>query len=202
MVCAGMEQTEKSHKVFFLIDGLLLIPGIKIIAIDGNAAAGKSSLTLRIAEKYDCNVFHTDDFFLPPDKKTEQRLKEAGGNMDRERLAEEVLDKIRRHRTFSYRRYDCKLTAFLPPTLVSPKRLNIVEGVYSLHPDLIRYYDLKIFLSLNKEEQFRRILHRSGAQMYKRFIEEWIPLEDRYFTEFNIKEDSDICIDCFAPGDL
>ncbi len=197
-----MEQTEKSHKVFFLIDGLLLIPGIKIIAIDGNAAAGKSSLALRIAEKYDCNVFHTDDFFLPPDKKTEQRLKEAGGNMDRERLAEEVLDKIRRHRTFSYRRYDCKLTAFLPPTLVSPKRLNIVEGVYSMHPDLIRYYDLKIFLSLDKEEQSRRILHRNSAPMHKRFIEEWIPLEDRYFAEFNIKADSDLCIDSFAPGDF
>jgi len=202
MVCAGMEQTEKSHKVFFLIDGLLLIPGIKIIAIDGNAAAGKSSLTLRIAEKYDCNVFHTDDFFLPPDKKTEQRLKEAGGNMDRERLAEEVLDKIRKYRAFSYRRYDCKLTAFLPPALVYPKRLNIVEGVYSMHPDLIRYYDLKIFLSLDKEEQSRRILHRNSAPMHKRFIEEWIPLEDRYFAEFNIKADSDLCIDSFAPGDF
>ena len=202
MVCAGMEQTEKSHKVFFLIDGLLLIPGIKIIAIDGNAAAGKSSLALRIAEKYDCNVFHTDDFFLPPDKKTEQRLKEAGGNMDRERLAEEVLDKIRKYRAFSYSRYDCKLTAFLPPALVSPKRLNIVEGVYSMHPDLIRYYDLKIFLSLDKEEQSRRILHRNSAPMHKRFIEEWIPLEDRYFAEFNIKADSDLCIDSFAPGDF
>ncbi len=197
-----MEQTEKSHKVFFLIDGLLLIPGIKIIAIDGNAAAGKSSLALRIAEKYDCNVFHTDDFFLPPDKKTEQRLKEAGGNMDRERLAEEVLDKIRKYRAFSYRRYDCKLTAFLPPALVYPKRLNIVEGVYSMHPDLIRYYDLKIFLSLDKEEQSRRILHRNSAPMHKRFIEEWIPLEDRYFAEFNIKADSDLCIDSFAPGDF
>lgn len=202
MVCGGMEQTEKSHKVFFLIDGLLLIPGIKIIAIDGNAAAGKSSLALRIAEKYDCNVFHTDDFFLPPDKKTEQRLKEAGGNMDRERLAEEVLDKIRKYRAFSYRRYDCKLTAFLPPALVYPKRLNIVEGVYSMHPDLIRYYDLKIFLSLDKEEQSRRILHRNSAPMHKRFIEEWIPLEDRYFAEFNIKADSDLCIDSFAPGDF
>ena len=202
MVCAGMEQTEKSHKVFSLIDGLLLIPGIKIIAIDGNAAAGKSSLALRIAEKYDCNVFHTDDFFLPPDKKTEQRLKEAGGNMDRERLAEEVLDKIRKYRAFSYRKYDCKLTAFLPPALVSPKRLNIVEGVYSMHPDLIRYYDLKIFLSLDKEEQSRRILHRNSAPMHKRFIEEWIPLEDRYFAELNIKADSDLCIDSFAPGDF
>jgi uridine kinase len=186
-----MKHTEQFEKVLLLIDNLLKQPGIKIVAIDGNAAAGKSVLASLIAEKYNCNLFHMDDYFLPPEKKTEARLKQTGGNIDWERFREEVLDNIRRGGDFSYVRYDCKTQSFYPPTEVRPKKLNLVEGVYSLHPELAHYYDLKLFLSLDQPEQSRRILERNGARMHKRFLEEWIPMENRYFDEFNIKENCD-----------
>ena len=102
-----------------------------------------------------------DDFFLPPETKTEARLIQTGGNVDWERFREEVLENIRRGNKFCYRKYDCKIQSFHPPAEVNPKKLNLVEGVYSLHPELIDYYDLKLFLWVDEEEQSRRILHET-----------------------------------------
>ena len=41
-----------------------------IVAIDGNCASGKTTLTAQLAEHFDCNVFHMDDFFLRPEQRT------------------------------------------------------------------------------------------------------------------------------------
>ena len=100
-----MKYKEHLDKVFSLIDDLLKHPGTKIIAIDGNAAAGKSVLASRIAEKYDCNIFHMDDFFLPPETKTEARHIQTGGKVEWERFREELLEYISRGNKNSYRKY-------------------------------------------------------------------------------------------------
>jgi len=75
------------------------------------------------------------------------------------------------------------------PVPVNPNSLNIVEGAYSLHPYLIGAYDIKVFMSIDETEQKRRLSERS-ADLYERFIHEWIPMENKYFSHFNV---SDIC---------
>lgn len=69
--------------------------GRAVAAIDGNAAAGKSTLAARIAAffapQYSVNVFHMDDFFLPGALRTPERLAEPGGNVHYERFQDEVL---------------------------------------------------------------------------------------------------------------
>ena len=61
-----------------------------IIAIDGRAASGKSTLAQQLGELLDADVIHMDDFFLPPSLRTKERLSEPGGNVHYERFAEEV----------------------------------------------------------------------------------------------------------------
>ena len=61
-----------------------------IIAIDGNSGAGKSTMAKHIKEHFDCNVFIWMTF-LPLELKTEERLKEVGGNVDYVRFRHEVL---------------------------------------------------------------------------------------------------------------
>ncbi|MBS7324987.1 MAG: (d)CMP kinase, partial [Angelakisella sp.] len=39
---------------------------ISVIALDGRAAAGKSTLAAALAETLQAAVIHMDDFFLPP----------------------------------------------------------------------------------------------------------------------------------------
>lgn len=179
-------------EVFRRIDALLKEKGMVTVAIDGCCGAGKSMLASLICGVYDCNVFHMDDFFLRPVQRTPQRLKETGGNVDYERFAEEIIAGLRCGKGFSYRKYDCGLQALDEEIDVKPKKLNIIEGSYSMHPKLIEAYDLKILLQTDERKQKERILKRSGEAMLKRFINEWIPLEDEYMKMFGIKEKSDI----------
>jgi len=182
----------KFFDVFLKTDMLLKIRETVIIAIDGNSGAGKSFLAGLLGDVYDCNIFHMDDFFLTPDLRTAERLSEAGGNVDYERFRREVLDNIRKKEVFSYRRYNCSTGSLEKPVQVYRKRLNIVEGCYSMHPALADEYDLKIFLGIGRETQIARILERNGPEMLKRFIYEWIPLEDRYFSELDIPGKCDL----------
>lgn len=189
-----MEFDNQLGIIYLRIDDLLTSPGTKIIAIDGNSGAGKSFLACRIADRYDCNVFHMDDFFLPPEKKTADRLAEAGGNVDRERFLKEILNPVRNGAGFVYHRYDCRSLSMQESAIIQPKKLNVVEGAYSMHPDLFPFYDFSIFLGIEAEEQSARILNRSGPLLHKRFLEEWIPLENHYFSELKIKEKCDVAI--------
>ncbi|MBQ5783103.1 MAG: hypothetical protein IIV99_06955, partial [Oscillospiraceae bacterium] len=78
-----------------------------IVAIDGSCAAGKSTLCTFLQENSDCNVFHMDDFFLTPDMKTDDRLSQAGGNVDYERFKTQVTDNLLLGQDFVYDIYDC-----------------------------------------------------------------------------------------------
>lgn len=178
--------------VFASIDSMLKTRETVKVAIDGSSGAGKSFLAGLLGEVYDCNVFHMDDFFLTPWLRTEERLKEPGGNVDYVRFRDEVLDKIKEHEMFSYRKFNCSKCEFEDPVRVLPKRVNIIEGCYSLHPYLIEDYDLKIFLHTGRKKQIERILQRNGPVMLERFVNEWIPLEDEYFEKLNIPGKCDL----------
>ena len=164
-----------------------------IVAIDGNCTAGKTTLANKLAEIYDCNVFHMDDFFLRPEQRTVERFAEIGGNVDYERFNKEVLLPLKFGKPFSYRPFDCSTFQLTDPVTVSPKKLNIIEGTYSLHPYFGDVYDLKILLTITPELQRERILQRP-AFLHKRFFEEWIPMENRYFDGFGIPEKCDLVI--------
>ena len=162
------------------INMLLEEKNFVIVAIDGKCTSGKTTLASKLAELYDCNVFHMDDFFLRPEQRTPERFAEVGGNVDYERFLEEVLLSLKSSKTFSYRPFDCSTFTLSDPVIVTPKRLNIIEGTYSHHPYFGNQYDLKILLTIDEETQRRRILDRPEF-LHKRFFEEWIPMENRYF---------------------
>jgi len=173
----------------------LLSEGREItVAIDGNSGSGKSTLSSLLGNIYDCNIFHMDDFFLQPGQRTEDRMKEVGGNVDYVRFKTQVLDKLKKDTEFEYQIYDCSALRLTDYVVVFPKKLNIVEGVYSMHPTLYNAYDFKIFLQADEEIQRCRILQRSGEYMLHRFLNEWIPLESKYFSEMNIAKKCDLVL--------
>jgi len=184
-------------EVFCRIDSLQESQNTVNVAIDGNSGSGKSTLASLIGDIYDCNIFNMDHFFLTPELRTEERFKEVGGNVDYVRFKQEVIAGLQSGHEFQYRIYDCRQNVFGQPISVIPKKLNIIEGSYSMHPTLINNYDLKIFLHIDEKKQRLRILKRNGASMLKRFLGEWIPLENRYFKELNIQEQSDLVFRSF-----
>lgn len=166
--------------------------GSVTVAIDGNSGAGKSTLAKLLSQLFDCNVFHADDFFLPLEKRTPERLAEVGGNMDRERFREEICEKLQENKPFSYRPFNCSVMELSTPVEVQPKKINILEGAYCMHPELREYYDIKVFLSISPAEQSTRILERNGGFMLRRFLEEWIPMENAYFEGMKVREACDL----------
>ena len=169
------------------IDLLLAEQDQVMVAIDGKCTSGKTTLAGKLAEIYDCNVFHMDDFFLRPEQRTPERFAEVGGNVDYERFLEEVLLPLKSGKAFSYRPFDCSTFALSAPIQVTPKKLNIVEGTYSHHPYFGDPYDLKILLTVDEETQRQRIEQRPSF-LHKRFFDEWIPMENRYFAAFDDPE--------------
>ncbi len=179
-------------EVFREIDRVLAASGNRqvIVSIDGMCGSGKTTLAAKIKENYDCNVFHMDDFFLRPEQRTPERLAEPGGNVDYERFKEEIFDHIADPDGLTYRVYNCKIQAMDGFITVPYKKLNIIEGAYSRHPYFGEPYDLKFVCKIRFEEQLNRIMRRNGPEMLKRFKNEWIPMENRYFETFEIEKDS------------
>ena len=155
-----------------------------MLAIEGGAASGKSTLADLLTAIYpDTALFHADDFFLRPEQRTAARYAQPGGNLDRERLESEILIPISRNEAAVYRLFDCRTLSLREPVTVLPGRLNIVEGSYSFHPELARYYDLSVFLDISPETQRSRILKRNGPEWGQQFFDRWVPLEQTYFHE-------------------
>ena len=175
------------------IDGLLA-NGNAVVAIEGGSASGKTTLAKFLTAVYDCTVFHMDDFFLRPEQRTKARFDEIGGNVDRERFLSEVLIPLKNGEPIKYRKFDCFSMSLTDEETVIPKKLTVIEGAYSMHPELARYYDLSVFLEISPELQRERINHRNSPEMAKRFFNEWIPLEEKYFSFTNAKSRCDISV--------
>jgi uridine kinase len=176
-----------------LIDSRLAQKPHILLAIDGRSAAGKTSLSRILESRCAAAVFHMDDFFLPNEMKTPARLLQPGGNSDTERFEHEVLRPLANRAKFTYRAFSCH-TGELRPVSAQIKPLSVIEGAYSLHPALSGYYDIKVFMDVAPDIQQARILQRNGEETMKRFLTEWIPLENRYIESLNIINQCDIVL--------
>lgn len=154
-----------------------------VLAIDGRAASGKTTAAELIADVFGASVIHMDDFFLPRELRTPERLSEVGGNIHYERFKSEVIPNLKTGTPFYHRVFDCSRLDFADePKKVEPTDLIICEGSYSFHPYFGKYYDIKYFSDIDSETQKQRILKRNGEAMLARFVNEWIPMEERYFA--------------------
>ena len=163
-----------------------------VIVIDGPCASGKSTMATQLASVLEGSVIRIDDFFLPPELRTDERLAEAGGNVHYERFKDEVVDRLASGETFEYTRFDCSVMDYGDGVAVPASKWRIVEGSYSHHPYFGEYGDIRVFSMIDDDEQMRRILARNGEEMAKRFESMWIPMENRYFEEYNICEGANL----------
>ncbi len=166
-----------------------------LISIDGRCASGKTTLADALAETLACPVVHMDDFFLPPEMRTAERLSLPGENAHHERVLSEVILPLSRGETAVYRPYDCHTNTLLDEVRVPPARMILVEGSYACHPSLLPFYSLRIFLSADRETQLARIKARNGEEMFDRFCEQFIPMEEMYFSALHIPEKCQITLD-------
>ena len=177
-----------------LLQRLNDLPDVRVIAIDGRAASGKSTRAALLSAVLEAPIIHMDDFFLPPALRTAERLAQPGGNVHYERFAAEVLPGLRSGEGFAYRIFDCSRMDFGDNREVPINPIRIVEGSYAHHPALGDYADLRVFSTVEEDEQMRRILLRNGERMAEMFRSRWIPMEEKYFSHFGIREKADLVL--------
>lgn len=177
------------------IRGLMKEKDKVVIALDGKSASGKSTAAYLLSLIFDASVIHMDDFFLPPQKRTRERLAEPGGNIHYERFKDDVVRYIKKSEDFSYRRFDCAIMDYGAKVEVEAKPLMIVEGAYSQHIEYRSMYDLKVFFDVDDVTQRQLIYQRDGGEMLEMFENVWIPLENKYFEHSEIKDKSDIVVE-------
>ena len=166
-----------------------------LVALDGRCGSGKTTLAAQLAERFPQSItLHTDDFYLPPPQRVTGWERIPCANMHLERLRAEAVAPARAGRAVCYKAYSCREGTYLPPRVLGPAPLVIVEGSYSHHPLLAGCYDLKVFVTCSPSEQTRRLQAREGER-YSSFAARWIPLEEGYFKEYSIEEKADLVLD-------
>ncbi len=181
-VCDAVERTLARH-------------ALTLAAIDGQCGSGKSALAAELAARYGGQVVHMDDFFLPPDLRTQERLAQPGGNADVERFIAQVMRPLCAGQIARYQRYDCATGQRLCQPEVAPHGLVIIEGAYSLHPRLRDAYHAAIGLAVSPAAQEARIRRREGDAKWPDFASKWIPLEQRYLEETGVWARCDAVVD-------
>lgn len=172
-----------------------------LVAVDGRCGSGKTGFSGIVEQLIPCrmHVAHMDHFYLPPERRGERWMEVPAGNMDLERLRREILLPVRSGKPLTY-------PPFLPdgPVLdeygeeieMDPDdaALILVEGTYSQHPSLSEFYDYKMFLTCEREEQTRRLRAREGSY-YPTFDRVWRTLEERYFSACGTRAAADLTVD-------
>ena len=156
--------------------------GRLLVTIDGPCASGKTTFAARLADVFQAPVVHTDDYVIPHDQKTA------------ERLVREVVKPWKQGETVQYRKYDCAEDALLPPQTLPRGEILILEGSYCNLPPVREYADVRMFLDAPWETRKARLEKRESPDSLKRFYDRWIPLEDAYFAAFHLPDAG--CVIC------
>lgn len=168
-----------------------------LVAIDGMAASGKTTLAQALAQRFSaCTVVHMDDFTVPFEARYPGYFEKTLSNADVLRFDREVLSPLERGKAACYRPYVCHpVPGFLDPVVIPADcAVVIVEGAYCLHPALSARYDLRVLSLTDEDTQRKRILLRNGPQQLDRFLSQWIPMENRHIAVHRLRETCDLII--------
>ena len=189
-----MESSIAASQLAPRIERLLAKKPRVIIAIDGMAASGKTTLAAQLAAQFPKSaVVHMDDFTIPFEDRTPGYFDRLLSNADIARFDREVLSPLLSGQDAVYRPYVCHPEpGFLAPVYVpSDARLVIIEGAYCLHDQLFDRYDLRVLSLIAPDLQMDRILRRNGEAQLERFTSLWIPMENRHIAVRNLRERCD-----------
>lgn len=163
------------------------------VALDGYCGSGKTTFANKLQAELNCNLVHIDDFYLPFSERKENWKEILAGNMNFTRLKNEVLTNLN-EASLSYGIFNPRKQQIVSYSEMTKKRVFILEGAYSHHPDIRKFFDYFIFFKCEDEKQNERLMAREGDH-YEAFKSVWIKRERDYFAGYSIIDKADIIID-------
>ncbi|MDQ2838134.1 MAG: uridine kinase [Actinomycetota bacterium] len=149
-----------------------------MVAVDGGAAAGKSTLAAELIGRLpDCAVLHLDDLL---DGWT-------GQFSFAERLHSQVLAPLAAGRPARYHRYDWIAGRFADWVTMAVPDTLIVEGVSTIDA-CGTLASIRIFLDATRADRQQRWILRDGPPQPE--WSAWLDNEDRYFAEHPLPTDT------------
>jgi uridine kinase len=163
---------------------------VYLVGIDGLGGSGKSILADKIRQQLEAAhltvvTVRNDDFYLPSASRDQlpAHLKPVGGDFDWMRLRDQVLVPLKSSQLAKYARYDWPSDRLAEEHEIQPRGIVLVEGVYSTREVLRDLFDFRIWVNCPRELRLRRGLARDGHAARSRWVDDWMPAEDRYYDE-------------------
>lgn len=163
-----------------VVDGLGAAPRI---GIDGPGASGKSTLAVGLAEALPNAVLVEGDDFYRPESDSKRSEVEIAGLFDLPRLASQVLIPHSLGEKLQYRRYSWEFGFLGDWVRNDSSGPLVVEGIYSTHRTLRDLYDLRIWVTAPRAVRLARGIERDGEEARSRWVDVWMPAEDRYIAD-------------------
>lgn len=155
-----------------------------MVAIDGPAGSGKTTLAARLAGLLEAPVVHMDDLFPGWDG-----LAEAPG-----KLVDWILGPLAAGQQAVYRRYDWDRDAYAERVAVPESEILIVEGCASGSTAAAPYLSLLIWIDAPHYIRMARGLARDG-ETFAPHWERWARQEEVLFKAERTRDRSDVVVD-------
>ncbi len=166
-----------------------------LVAIDGQSAAGKSILARYIQRHLPhVSIVHADDFYQVMDEHERARLDAEGGYTtyyDWQRLETHVLKPLVQGQPACYQLYDWSTGQLGDYVTVQPEGVILVEGLYTLRPELRPYFDVKIWVDTDFAQRMQRQGERTDPWEW---VERWEAAEIFYIQQFTPEMYADIVV--------
>lgn len=164
-------------------------PHCRIIAIDGPAGAGKSTLASRISQHFPeqpITVVHMDDLYAGWDDALTVTLTRTLEN----KIARPAFE----GKSFEIRKYDWIAGRFGEFTRKNVPALLILEGVGSGQKVIRKYLDQLIWIDIEPEIGLTRVLQRDGDYLENE-MRIWQKRESEHFRADNTRDCATIRVD-------
>ena len=179
---AGIENL----KSLFMIDYQNLLQEIKditnnettLIAIDGVAGSGKTTLALKLAKDLtETSVVHMDDLYDGWNNPLSQKLTA--------RVISQLLEPVSKQLPVSYQIFDWKLNRFTDFKSIPQSKYLILEGVGAAQREFRPYINKIIWIECEPNLGFSRVIARDGVQVEQEMIKFLIDQNNHFLMELS-----------------
>ncbi len=159
------------------LDELCRVYNAFAVGIDGMECAGKTTLAAYLSKKYGAPVIHMDDFLLPENERPQGWQDTPGAEMDFERFCEEICEPWLHKKPIVYSIRDSKTGEYTERRALPDGQMFLIEGTYSMHPAVLDFYDLHLFMKVSNATQAAR-----AAAAERPLPPDMLARHDRYFV--------------------